>query len=43
MNKRAYFHDYWGQGWPDLGYLEPYFVAPAGQEWFTAPETTGQC
>ena len=34
MKKSAYFDNYWGSGWPDLQDLEPYFLAPKGQEWF---------
>jgi hypothetical protein len=34
MQKRTYFHKYAGPGWPDLKELEPYFLAPAGHEWF---------
>jgi hypothetical protein len=34
MKKRAYFDKYWGPGWPDLRFLEPYFLAAPGQEWF---------
>jgi hypothetical protein len=26
MRKRAYFDSYWGTGWPDLKWLEPYFL-----------------
>ena len=34
MKKRAYFHKFWGPGWPTLQELEPYFLAPPGEEWF---------
>jgi len=33
VRKRAYFDSYWGDGWPDLNWLEPYFLAPAGKRW----------
>ena len=33
MEKLAYFDTHWGAGWPDLKWLEPYFLAPAGQQW----------
>jgi hypothetical protein len=34
MNKRAYFHTFWGRGWPELIWLRPYFLAPPGRRWF---------
>jgi hypothetical protein len=33
VRKRAYFDSYWGTGWPDLKWLERYFLAPAGERW----------
>lgn len=33
MRKRAYFDTYWGEGWPDLKWLERYFLAPPGHQW----------
>jgi hypothetical protein len=34
MKKRAYFHTFWGKGWPDLKWLEPYFLSAPGERWF---------
>ena len=34
MEKRAYFDTFKGKGWPSLRYLEPYFLAPSGRQWF---------
>lgn len=34
MSKSAHFHTYWGKGWPDATWLEPYFLSPPGQRWF---------
>lgn len=34
MKKSAYFDEYWGDGWPAISYLEPYFISPPGKEWF---------
>jgi hypothetical protein len=31
--RRAYFDTYWGSGWPDTAWLEPYFLAPANKRW----------
>ncbi len=33
MRKRAYFDTYWRGGWPELSWLEPYFLTPAGKRW----------
>jgi hypothetical protein len=33
MKKRAYFDTYWGPGWPELTWLEPYFIAPPAKRW----------
>lgn len=32
MQKRAYFDDFWGEGWPAVDWLEPFFLTKAGQE-----------
>lgn len=29
MKKHAYFHTFWGDEWPTLEFLEPYFTHPA--------------
>ncbi|MEQ1713481.1 MAG: Imm1 family immunity protein [Hyphomicrobium sp.] len=29
-----YFDKFWGDFWPSLKELEPYFLAPTGKEWF---------
>lgn len=34
MMKHAYFDDYWGDGWPALSWLEPYFLTPTGRARF---------
>jgi hypothetical protein len=34
MRKSAYFHKFWGTGWPSLQELEPYFLGPPGDQWF---------
>ena len=34
MHKRAMFHAYDGPGWPELSWLEPYFLSPPGKRWF---------
>jgi hypothetical protein len=34
MRKRVHFDEFWGNGWPSLTELEPYFLAPAGKQWF---------
>lgn len=33
MRKTIYFDRFRGPGWPDLHELEPFFLAPKGQEW----------
>ena len=33
MRKRAYFDTYCGSGWPELTWLEPYFLAPESTRW----------
>jgi hypothetical protein len=33
MNKVAYFDTHWGNGWPSIGLLKKYFIAPEGQQW----------
>src|ERR1044072_7604034 len=33
MKKRAYFDTYWTRGWPELKWLEPYFLGPTGRRW----------
>lgn len=35
MKKRAYFDSYWGPGWPNIAWMEPYFLAPAERRWFS--------
>lgn len=35
MRKRVHFDKFLGNGWPDLKELQPYFLAPAGQQWFS--------
>jgi hypothetical protein len=35
MKKHAYFDSYWGSGWPEIHWLKPYFLAPAGRRWFS--------
>ncbi len=32
--KHVYFDGFWGDYWPSLKELEPYFLAPRGKEWF---------
>ena len=34
MQKRAYFDSFWGDGWPTLSFLEPYFLKPSSERWF---------
>jgi hypothetical protein len=34
MKRYANFDSFSGEGWPDLKWLERYFVAPPGQQWF---------
>jgi immunity protein Imm1 of predicted polymorphic toxin system len=34
MKKYTEFDTYSGEGWPDLNWLEPYFLAPPGKQWF---------
>ncbi len=34
MKKDIYFDNFFGPGWPSPANLEPYFLAPRGQEWF---------
>jgi hypothetical protein len=35
MRKHAYFHTFRGEGWPDIKFLEPYFLLPpAPHGWF---------
>src|SRR5262249_39730062 len=34
MRKRTYFDTYWGDGWPQIEWLEPYFLTPAGRRKF---------
>ena len=41
MRKRVHFDKFWGNGWPDLTELQPYFLAPAGQQWFGAGGNDG--
>jgi hypothetical protein len=36
MIKDIYFDRFFGPGWPSLEQLKPYFIAPAGKEWFYA-------
>lgn len=33
MKKRAYFDEYWGPGWPDVKWLERYFLASPDRRW----------
>lgn len=33
MRKVAYFDTHWGAGWPSVQWLEPYFLAPPGEQW----------
>ena len=33
MKKVACFDTHWGAGWPNLNELQPYFLAPPGQQW----------
>lgn len=35
MGKRAYFDTYWEDDWPELKWLEPYFLAPPDKRWFS--------
>lgn len=41
MKKHVYFDDFWGSVWPAVDQLEPYFLAPAGKEWFYASGNDG--
>ena len=34
MRKRTYFDSYWGDGWPELKWLAPYFLTAAGRRQF---------
>lgn len=34
MDRKAYFDSYLDKDWPSLTFLEPYFLAPPGSEWF---------
>ena len=34
MQKWAGFDTYWGPGWPDEKWLEPFFLTPAGRRSF---------
>ncbi|WP_160170484.1 Imm1 family immunity protein [Afipia sp. P52-10] len=33
--KWAHFDEYWGLGWPELTWLEPYFLGPPERRWFS--------
>jgi hypothetical protein len=33
MTKRVYFDDFWGDFWPSVDELRPFFLAPPGKEW----------
>jgi hypothetical protein len=33
MKKSAYFDSFWGSGWPDIKWLEPYFLDQPGKRW----------
>jgi hypothetical protein len=32
--KQAYFDVYWGEGWPKIDWLQPYFLGPPEKRWF---------
>jgi hypothetical protein len=34
VKKTSYFDDFSNKGWPSVEQLRPYFLAPAGKEWF---------
>lgn len=34
MRKHVYFDEFWGDYWPSVDDLRPYFLAPRGKEWF---------
>jgi hypothetical protein len=34
MEKHTYFDTYWGKGWPELKWLEPYFLTSEGRRRF---------
>ena len=41
MYKRVYFDRFDRAGWPSLAELQPYFLAPKGQEWFYSSGNDG--
>ncbi len=41
MRKSAHFDTYWGEGWPSLAWLEPYFLGPSDNRWFNTGGNDG--